>query len=68
MLNFTSFCLSLIAPTDSITYIHRVTRMYLTATGITYREFCFVNESTDINYATLSTFLESELACIEASC
>lgn len=61
MYNFTAFCLSLIEPTDSITHIQRVTRLYLAATGITYREFCHCNDSTDISYNTLSRFLQDEL-------
>jgi hypothetical protein len=61
MFDFTAYCLQLIEPTDSITYIQRVTRMYLTTAGITYREFCHCNDSTDISYATLSSFLLAEL-------
>jgi hypothetical protein len=35
--------------------------MYLDTAGITYREFCHCNDSTDISYATLSSFLLAEL-------
>lgn len=59
--NFTAFCLSAIEPSDSIEHIQRMTRLYLSTVGISYREFCYVNDSTDISYQTLSMFLAAEL-------
>lgn len=62
--NFTQFCLAAINSNDSIEHIQRMTRLYLSTVGITYREFCHVNDSTDISYSTLSQFLTAELECL----